>query len=72
MTPEPTMFHGPTAWLSLPRAAKYAELSEATLRRAIKAGALRAFRVNNARLLRFRTKDLDAYLSASVVEGRSS
>jgi excisionase family DNA binding protein len=57
----------PTIWLSLRNAAAHAQLSPATLLRAVKRGDLTAFRVGGQRLLRFRAQDVDRWLESSAV-----
>jgi excisionase family DNA binding protein len=52
-----------TTWLRLPEAAAYAKVSDATIRREVSRGALRAFRVGGRKALRFRTSDLDQWLT---------
>jgi excisionase family DNA binding protein len=54
-------------WLSLRDAATYAAVSSATIQRAVKRGALKAYRVNGERLLHFRVGDLDQWLSSHEV-----
>ncbi|HEY7500235.1 MAG TPA: helix-turn-helix domain-containing protein [Vicinamibacterales bacterium] len=58
-------------WFTPAEAASYARVNVVTLRRAVRAGQLRAFRVNAGRNLRFRRSDLDAWLASSPVEVRS-
>ncbi len=59
-----------TIWLTAKEAAAYAKFRPATLRRAVRAGHLRAFRINDQRHVRFRVEDLDAWLSASPIEAK--
>ena len=56
-----------TVWLTPKQAAEHAKVNPITLRRAVNAGTLPAYRVNGGRLLRFRVEDLDTWLSASPV-----
>ena len=56
-----------TVWLTPKQAESYAKCDVATLRRAVKRGALRAFRVNGGRRIRFRATDLDAWLQSHEV-----
>jgi excisionase family DNA binding protein len=56
-----------TRWLTAREAGEYARVSTATLRRAVRRGALRAFRVNNGFRVRFRAEDLDSWLAANPV-----
>ncbi len=55
-------------WLTLAQAAAHVQLHPATLRRSAKSGKLRAFKVNNARLWRFRREDVDAWLLALDID----
>jgi excisionase family DNA binding protein len=59
-----------TVWLTPAEAATYARVNVVTLRRAVRAGKLIAFKVNAGRNLRFRRSDLDAWLASSPVEAR--
>jgi excisionase family DNA binding protein len=59
----------PTVWLTFKEAAAYTKFAQITLRRAMKSGALRAFRLQRA--VRFRQSDLDAWASANPIEARS-
>ena len=54
-------------WLTPKLAAAYCKVDVVTLRRAVQRGALRAFRVNGGKRVRFRTCDLDLWLSATPV-----
>jgi excisionase family DNA binding protein len=56
-----------SAWLTPREASDYARVNPITLKRAVKAGTLQAFRVNGGRLLRYRREDLDAWLSLAPV-----
>ena len=61
-----------TVWLTPKQAAEHAKVNPITLRRAVKAGTLPAYRVNCGRLLRFRAGDIDQWLATSpVVKERS-
>lgn len=60
-----------TTWLTPKQAAEHAKVNPITLRRAVKAGTLPAFRVNGGRLLRFRGADIDQWLAASPVQEKS-
>jgi excisionase family DNA binding protein len=55
------------AWLTPREASDYARVNPITLKRAVQAGTLQAFRVNGGRLLRYRREDLDAWLSLAPV-----
>jgi excisionase family DNA binding protein len=57
-----------TRWLSPKDAAAYCSVDVVTLRRAVQRGSLKAYRIENGRLLRYRLEDLDAWLSLSPVE----
>lgn len=50
-----------TVWLRIADAAKRASVSEPTIRRAISAGKLKAYRVG-PRLVRVRAEDVDAWV----------
>ena len=54
-----------TIWLSLKGAAPHLQVSTATILRAVKRGELPAFRVGDQHLLRFRARDLDAWLEST-------
>ena len=61
-----------TTWFSPKEAAEYCRCDVATLRRAVRAKRLQAYRVNGGRRVRFRVADLDRWLEATPVnEGRS-
>jgi len=49
-------------WLTIEEAAAYLRVSDRTIRRGLKAGAIKAYRVAGRRDLRFRREDLDAFL----------
>ena len=53
------------------QAAEHAKVNPITLRRAVKAGMLPAYRVNGGRLLRFRASDIDQWLVAAPVMEKS-
>ena len=53
-----------TPWLKVEEAAAYARVSEPTIRREVKGGRLKAYRVGGRRALRFRVEDVDAWMSA--------
>ena len=59
------------AWLTPREASDYARVNPVTLKRAVKAGKLQAFRINGGRLLRYRREDLDAWLSLAPVAKES-
>jgi excisionase family DNA binding protein len=59
----------PVKWLSPRDAAAYCSVDVVTLRRAVKRGTLKAFRIDGGRLLRYRVEDLDVWMSS--VEVRS-
>lgn len=56
-----------TRWLSPRAAATYCSVDVVTLRRAVRRGTLKAFRIEGGRLLRYRTEDLDQWLSSVEV-----
>ena len=61
-----------TTWLT-PKAAEAYAKCDATLRRAVKAKRLQAYRVNGGRCVRFRVEDVDQWLSSSPInEGTAS
>jgi excisionase family DNA binding protein len=60
-----------TSWLTPREAAAYARCDVVTLRRAVRRGALQAFRVNGGRRVRFRVEDLDRWLSSAPVQEAS-
>ena len=51
-----------TPWLDVPGAAAWALVSQATILREARAGRLRAYKVGNRKLWRFRREDVDAWL----------
>jgi excisionase family DNA binding protein len=55
----------PTVWHTYRSAAEYTQVRPITLKRAVDAGKLRAFRLQRA--VRFRAEDLDAWLSANPI-----
>lgn len=55
-------------WFTPREASAYAKVCPMTLKRAVKAGTLQAYRINGGRLLRYRREDLDAWLAASPVQ----
>jgi excisionase family DNA binding protein len=57
-----------TVWMNLETAARYACVSVPTLRREIKAGRLRAFRVGGRKAIRLRQSDLDEWLTGQRTE----
>jgi excisionase family DNA binding protein len=61
-----------TKWFTPREASDYAKVNPITLKRAVKAGTLQAFRVNGGRLLRYRQEDLDAWLATSPVQEKRS
>jgi len=61
----------PVKWLKPREAAEYCRVDPVTLRRAVAAGRLQAFRIDGGRHVRFRVEDLDAWLSSSPVEVRA-
>ena len=61
-----------TLWLSPKLAAAYVKLDEVTLRRAVQAGKLLAFRVNGGKRVRYRAEDLDRWLASSPVAAERS
>jgi excisionase family DNA binding protein len=68
--PEPSTRPGPSteaiypAWLKIAEAAKRAQCGEATIRREVRAGRLRAVKVGGRRSLRFRADWVDDWLQA--------
>ena len=59
---------GPSEWLTLRRAAMRAAVSEATIKREVRRGCIRAARVGGRRCLRFRAEWIDAWLDASATQ----
>ena len=57
-----------TTWLKPKEAASHAKVDAVTLRRAVKAGRLSAYRVNCGRRVRYRQEDVDRWLTVSPVE----
>jgi len=57
------------SWLTLRQAARQAQVCEATLRRELKAGRLRAVRVGGRRSWRVRPEWVDRWLEGASVEG---
>lgn len=51
-----------TVWMNLRTAAGYVRVSVPTLRREIKAGRLRAFKVGGRKAIRLRQADLDDWM----------
>lgn len=56
-----------TPWLKIEEAAAYARVSQPTIRREVKGGRLKAYRVGGKRALRFRVEDVDAWLLTYLV-----
>jgi len=56
-----------TVWLTPKQAEDYARCDVVTLRRAVKAGRLQAYRVNGGRCVRFRAEDVDRWLASVPV-----
>jgi excisionase family DNA binding protein len=56
-----------TPWLKIDEAAAYARVSEPTIRRELKGGRLKAYRVGGKKALRFRVEDVDAWLLSFMV-----
>ena len=54
-----------TTWFTPREASDYAKVTPITLKRAVKAGTLQAFRVNGGRLLRYRRNVIDQWLATS-------
>jgi excisionase family DNA binding protein len=54
--------HMTTPWLKINEAAEYARVSEPTIRREVRGGRLKAYRVGGKKALRFRVEDVDAWL----------
>jgi excisionase family DNA binding protein len=54
----------PPTWLKIAEAAKWAQCGEATIRREVRAGRLRAVKVGGRRSLRFRADWVDDWLQA--------
>jgi excisionase family DNA binding protein len=61
-----------SAWLTPREASDYARVNPVTLKRAVKAGRLQAFRINGGRLLRYRREDIDQWLAAAPVVEKAS
>ena len=57
-----TMATETLTWLDIDDAAAYLRVGERTMRRAVAAGEIKAYRVGGRRDLRFRREDLDAYM----------
>lgn len=58
---------GPTpTWLKIADAAKRAQCGEATIRREVRAGRLRAVKVGGRRSLRFRVESIDEWLQGGT------
>jgi len=57
-------------WLTLRRAAVRAAVSEATIKREVRRGCIRAARVGGRRCLRFRAEWIDAWLDASAAPSK--
>jgi excisionase family DNA binding protein len=53
-------------WLTVDEACAYAKVSRATLLRAARLGRVQGFKVNSARLWRFRASDLDTWIEKSA------
>lgn len=62
----------PSAWLSLQEASAYSKFADITLRRAIKAGTLPAYRLAGGRQWRLRRGDLDRWLRGDIAAGRET
>jgi len=65
-----TVLHAPTVagsptWLRIADAAKRTQCGEATIRREVRAGRLRAVKVGGRRSLRFRAEWVDEWLQAA-------
>ena len=58
---------GNNVWLTLRHAAARAAVSEATIKREVRAGRIRFARVGGRRCLRFRPEWIDTWLEASVM-----
>lgn len=56
-----------TVWLTPKEAEQHAKCDVATLRRAVRAKRLQAYRVNGGHRVRFRVVDLDRWLEAAPV-----
>jgi excisionase family DNA binding protein len=54
-------------WLTPKLAAAYCNVDVVTLRRAVRSGALQAYRVNGGTRVRYRVVDLDRWLEACPV-----
>jgi excisionase family DNA binding protein len=57
----------PRPWLTIEQAAEHAQCGVSTLRREVRAGHLRAFRLAGRKALRFRTSDVDLWVEAGEV-----
>jgi excisionase family DNA binding protein len=62
----------PTVWFNPREAAAYARCNVVTLRRAVRRGLLRAYRVNGGHKVRYRAQDLDRWLESSPVIGTNA
>lgn len=62
----------PTVWLTPRQAAQYAQVDPVTLRRAVQRGVLAAYVVNGGTRIRYRTVDLDAWLTSTPAQRRAS
>ena len=62
--PNPSAVAVPPTWLKIADAAKRAQCGEATIRREVRAGRLRAVKVGGHRSLRFRADWVDEWLQA--------
>ncbi len=56
----------PSPWLTLDEAAAYAKLSQATITRARKSGALRGYKVSSKKLWRFNVADVNRWLESGA------
>lgn len=65
MASPPTVTVAPT-WLKIAEAAKRAQCGEATIRREVRAGRLRAVKVGGRRSLRFRADWVDEWLQGGA------
>ena len=54
-------------WLTPKQAEAYCQSDIATLRRAVRRGALQAFRVNGSTRIRYRAADLDRWLESNPI-----
>ena len=52
---------------TIKEAAKFLSISETSLRRWIKAGEIKCYKLGNKGIIRFKQKDLDEYLNNNII-----